>query len=233
MTEMPAAEPPLAGDIHVWRFTLDDDSLDQPDLLSADELIRYGRLQSVESRRRYLATRVALRTVLANYTGQRPEELAFSYNTNGKPALAGQVPYGLCFNISHSGPLGMLAVTSGTAVGIDVERLQAQRDYLALARRFFSDDELQAIDGDSGGELFYRMWTMKEARVKLRGERLLAGLDRYRCRVAPDGRVTVIEHANRKTGEVVCDKQWLDPAGYVVAVAAACRPCRVRQLVLN
>jgi 4'-phosphopantetheinyl transferase len=233
MTDTTAAGTLVAGDVHVWRCSLDDDSLEQPHLLSTDELIRYGRLQSAASRRHYLATRVALRTVLAGYAGQRAEELAFNYNANGKPSLDGPTTHGLCFNISHSGPLGMLAVTSGAEVGIDVEWLHTQRDYLALARRFFSNDELQAIDSDSSGELFYRMWTMKEARVKLRGERLLAGLDKYRCRVDPDGRVSVVEHASRQTIEAVCDNQWLDPAGYVVAVAAACSACRVRRLVLN
>jgi 4'-phosphopantetheinyl transferase len=93
------------------------------------------------------------------------------------------VPVDLDFNLSHSGGRLACAITSGASVGIDLERCSGAsegRDVMRLARRFFRAEEIAALERcppDLQRDRFYDYWTLKEAAVKCRGERLVSGLD--------------------------------------------------------
>ncbi len=89
----------------------------------------------------------------------------YIYGANGKPCLANRED--LHFNISHSGRYVVCAV-SDAEVGIDVETNAALRP--AVLRRCFTETEQEWI-GDNR-ERFIRLWTMKEAYMKLIGSGL-------------------------------------------------------------
>lgn len=114
--------------------------------------------------------------------------MQFTYDEHGKPPLAhGRLS--LAFNLSHSGRLVLLALTSAAPVGIDVERVKASTDLAAIAHRFFSPAErveLARISRDGYAEAFYRCWARKEAHLKAIGEGLMAPLDSFDVTVLDD-----------------------------------------------
>lgn len=157
--------------IHVWRVSLDLDSSSLKDLrnlLSEEELARADKLRFEKQRNRFIAARGLLRRILSHYTGEKPEELKFRYNPNGKPGLANNK---VCFNLSHSGDIVLYAVTLNKPVGIDVEKIE-NIDHKELARQYFSEQEANTILGLPEGqqkEAFYRCWARKEAFAKAEG----------------------------------------------------------------
>jgi 4'-phosphopantetheinyl transferase len=154
--------------IDVWRIAGCDRANDGEAalaFLSDEELIRAGRFVSDSARRTFTAVRVALRCILADYVGRTPGSLRFEYGAFGKPSLSGDAT--LQFSVSHSGDVGVVAVSS-RRVGIDVEQV-----------RYVTDDVLadsltpgeQARVGASSDPLasFFAHWTLKEAYLKARG----------------------------------------------------------------
>ena len=86
---------------------------------------------------------------------------------NGKPYFEG---IDICFSISHSKTMAALAVAP-TEVGIDIERLDKNRDYLDLAKRYFTENEYERIkESTDVKDTFVKYWTAKEAYIKYTGE---------------------------------------------------------------
>lgn len=116
------------------------------------------------------ASRDWLRQILSRYHDTDPQHWRFETIGAGKPRLcAGQAP--MDFNLSHSGEWLACAVTAGAPVGLDIEYARPGRDLMRLARRFFHPAEvkvLQDLDETPRLELFYSLWTLKEATVKSR-----------------------------------------------------------------
>ncbi len=98
------------------------------------------------------------------------------YSDNGKP-LADN-----CFvSISHSGDV-VAVVKSDVPVGIDAEKLDTERDFKRLSKRFFSPAEQEYFLKRESAERFYEIWTRKESYCKISGEGLdliLKGLDTF------------------------------------------------------
>lgn len=165
------------NEVHVWRVLLDTIEIQQENLscfLSSDELARAGRFYFEKDQRRYISTRGMLRRILSAYLGQRPEQLTFDYNSYGKPALVEETDNNtLNFNLSHSDGIALYAVTCGRNIGIDIERIRDDLSFWQIARRFFSEGEissLEKIPESQRRELFFQLWTRKEALLKASGE---------------------------------------------------------------
>ena len=75
------------------------------------------------------------------------------------------------FSVSHSGKLAAIAVDS-ERVGLDAEKLP-ERDFVKIANRYFLPNELSSV---TGAREFARIWTRKEAYLKLTGEGLSGDL---------------------------------------------------------
>lgn len=73
------------------------------------------------------------------------------------------------FSLSHTAGLCVCALSGCGAVGADIERVRPRRD--GLPRFVMSDGEFAAFSGT--WEDFTRIWTLKEAYVKLRGGSIL------------------------------------------------------------
>lgn len=94
--------------------------------------------------------------------------LVFGEAETGKPFIAN--PPGVHVSISHSG--GYLAVYVGPEEGgIDIELLKSRRNIDDIVAFWFTEAEKRAIREWKGDPLlgFYRVWTEKEARLKLLG----------------------------------------------------------------
>lgn len=105
--------------------------------LSHDETINIGRFKTPLLRARALGARVFMRSLLARAVQQSPHDLHISTNSYGKPQISGG-PY---FNLSHSGPLVVMAIHHTCPVGIDVEKAERHinaevlNDVLSLQER--------------------------------------------------------------------------------------------------
>jgi phosphopantetheinyl transferase len=119
------------------------------------------------------------RQVLSRYAEVRPADWQFGLGEQGKPHLV-DTSLALDFNLSHSGDWLACAVTAGAPVGVDIEECKPGRNVMTLARRFFREEEVAALEScnDAGqGDRFYDFWTLKESAVKARGGVLVSGLD--------------------------------------------------------
>jgi 4'-phosphopantetheinyl transferase len=109
--------------------------------------------------------------ILARYLERDPARIELRRGEHGKPALAGD-PQGLRFNLSHSGPLALVAVTKGREVGIDVERHRRRSNLQRLAERALDRDSAAAVAAaapDARLRVFYEAWTRREAIAKCTG----------------------------------------------------------------
>lgn len=106
-----------------------------------------------------------------------PLDLKMYYKGNGKPYLQ---DYPLYFNLSHSGNYVVCAVST-QEVGVDIQEYK-KADVKRLARRFFSGEEqsilMACANEKEQNELFYQLWTRKEAYGKLTGEGIAAVIDK-------------------------------------------------------
>jgi 4'-phosphopantetheinyl transferase len=172
-----AATLPTGTEVHVWLIRI---GAGQAAALTEEERARARSFAAAEHRRHFVSARGASRQILGAYLGRPPSDLTWCARPNGKPYLA--LPAGspdLHFNVSHSGDLALLAVTSRHPVDVDVEQVQTGQDVPAAARRFFPPaevDGLHAAPPQRRGELYGRLWVRKEACVKAAGGRLGQGL---------------------------------------------------------
>lgn len=167
---------PGPGEVHVRLFNLAvaAERLEQLEkLLAPDERERAAHLIDHRIRNSFIAGRGQLREILAGYLEREPANLFLSSNPHGKPFLNEQHPlYPLNFNLSHSADLAMLALCTGSEVGIDLEQIQDDLPFKAMAQQFFShreQAELFSLPAELQPAAFYRCWTRKEAYLKAVG----------------------------------------------------------------
>lgn len=174
-----ALEP---GSLHIWSFHTSRPSRDVESLsslLAPEEISRAMRMRSLEVREQALVSRAVLRIFLAGYLSCEPQDIDFASTGMGKPVLANSEK--LHFNLSHSHGLGLIAISSTSVVGVDVEKIRPIENSLFLAERFFSPWESQTLSSQAPHEmqsLFFQAWTRKEAFLKAMGHGLGYGLDR-------------------------------------------------------
>jgi 4'-phosphopantetheinyl transferase len=146
-------------------------------VLSNEERARLDKFKLPQAAAQFLQTRARLRRWLGERLNLPPESLRFELSERGKPRLMGEYSTtGLEFSVSHSGDWGIMALSTTGPVGIDIERHDTTRDFDALARRFFSTEEADALRATPHEAeriaLFYALWTAKEALAKATGEGL-------------------------------------------------------------
>ena len=139
-------------------------------LLSDEEQAHLAGYRVREAAERYVVTRALVRAVLSERLEISPRSIQVSRTDTVKPVLA----QGLHFNVSHSGDLILLAISSERAVGVDVERKRDVQRVEAMLRRWLSTEEQAAYAslhgaGASPSEAFLRLWSLKEARLKALG----------------------------------------------------------------
>jgi 4'-phosphopantetheinyl transferase len=152
---------------------------------------RAGSFATDEWRDRWSAARGTLREVLGSALGIAPEAVGLRYRPHGKPELdpaCAPLAAELRFNLSHSGERALIALAR-VEVGADVERLKPRRTD-DIARRFFAPGEQQrlfALPPAERTQAFFRLWTCKEAFLKVTGEGLSRSTRSYEVELGPDG----------------------------------------------
>ena len=93
------------------------------------------------------------------------ENPIFEYNEHGKPSIVGHPD--IFFNLSHCKNAAVCAI-SDHPVGIDVESIREYKE--SLVRYTMNDAEIREIESaENPASAFIRLWTMKEATMKLVG----------------------------------------------------------------
>jgi len=213
-------------EIHLWYFSLNPRPMGSlVRVLSRDELARARSIQTETGKRRFVSSRIILRSILARYLGVSPGEVSFGYSSYGKPFLA--KPPGqrrMEFSLSHSKDSAVLGVTIDQAIGLDVEVSTHMPEAQALARRFFSDEESQLIQSlaeNARDEAFFRIWTAREAFLKAKGIGLTQQLSEI---VIPSQRVELNRFIRMTSGgrqRKSLSLSYLEPdPGLVVALVA-------------
>lgn len=214
--------------VHLWFTNLD---------LSSEEVAQYRETLSVEERAiadrfiieldrsRYIVAHGVLRSILGGYLGVRPDKLTFSSSRSGKPELGKKEKDArILFNLSHSYGRALFGIAYNRDVGVDLEFISDNMDYMCIAENNFSRNEyfaLHELPMDMKKEAFFRYWTCKEAFLKAVGLGLSLPLDKVEVSPFPDDIVTLLgaEHSYDERREwklryVGCEH------GYAAAVVA-------------
>jgi 4'-phosphopantetheinyl transferase len=125
--------------------------------------------------------RAMTREVLAEALGRAPAELDITrecehcgHPGHGRPRLRDADAMRTSFSVSHSGSIGIIALThgNGTVVGVDVEQIRPRHDLARLAARTLGAAQLaawQSVEPADQLTHFLQTWTAKEAYLKATG----------------------------------------------------------------
>lgn len=218
-------QPLTTGAAHLWLLDagrFQEKHLNQAlDVMSIDEHERAQKF--VRGKHEYIASRWLLRSALSRYLQQPPHALKFARHEKGKPYIPGQK---IQFNLSHSGRWAVLTITSGAAVGVDVEEGKSSRDLTGIAANYYHTEEflrLQELPPEEQTLYFYQLWTLKEALLKATGAGISAGLENLNFSIEPE---ISVEISPSLPAEFFANKwhfhQWQLPDASLCALATAC-----------
>lgn len=211
----PSSPPSLADDdIHVWLLVLENAPKPREVTAAAHALL--GRL-------------------LIRYASldRAPEIVRSERGKPYAPTLAG-----IDFNLSHARDHVLIAIARKQPLGVDVERIDRQIKIEALARRYFSGaeaDALEALPVAIRLPTFLRLWTCKEAVLKALGVGLSFGLEKVSFRFDDAGMPVGISEIAPEAGPAA---DWrlclLEPApGFLGALAWRGAPRRIRTFLAD
>lgn len=189
----PGNRPLLCRAVDIWQIPLDVDykSIQRArEVLAEDELVRASRFHFERDSRRFIVAHGTMRKILANYLQTEPPQLIFDSGERGKPEIRrSRNQLNLKFNLSHSGDLALLAVTSGASVGVDIETVNSAVATEEIAYICFSADEVKellTLPKQQRVEAFFCCWTRKEAYIKAKGDGFSMRLDSFSVGVRHD-----------------------------------------------
>lgn len=227
-----ADQPPVIDIWHVPLERTEQELAACERLLAAAERTRAGQFSFALHRRRFVAARASLRSILARYLLVPPQNIRFDHGANGKPGLA--VPgrhTGIEFNVSYADDRALIAVAHGCAVGIDIERIRAELATPELAQRVFSRRELadlSLLPTRRRCDAFFRGWTSKEAYVKGCGDGLSLPLQEFDVSVDPDRPAMLLQAYGCSPRHRGWSLHAVDVGpGYAATLAAARWPARI------
>lgn len=124
-----------------------------------------------------LLGQLLVRYVMINRYKIEYDKMELKKNINGKPYIEG-LP--IHYNISHSGEW-LIACFSNKEVGVDIERIR-EPNY-SVAKKFFSEEEFSILENEreeiKKKELFFKIWTAKEAYVKMLGSGIYYSFNKF------------------------------------------------------
>lgn len=225
LSKICSLSPPAQDQVHLWRVCIsagDEQSASIQSFLSHTEKEQADRFASVGARSRFITGRAMLRRLLGAYTSTLARDVPLALDAGGKPRFAAaDGTLQLKFNLAHSGDWVLLGFTSGGEIGVDIEQHRPIEHCQAIAERHYSSREFDTLlqsKGESQRELFFRIWTRKEAVLKWHGSGLQTPLSSIEVPIEPhaQGWVDLPKQAQS------CWVQSIDaPSGYCAALASA------------
>ncbi|MGA8117947.1 MAG: 4'-phosphopantetheinyl transferase superfamily protein [Actinocatenispora sp.] len=148
-------------------------------LLSDAERTRSGEFRSEPARELFIASRALQRALGSRYLGRPPEKIEVARQCqlcddphHGRPFLVDAD--GLEYSVSHSGTLVVIAYSRDCRVGLDTEQVDRRLDVATMKDRVLAPEEAREVTGSDAQRraAFLRLWTRKEAVLKLTGHGL-------------------------------------------------------------
>ena len=121
-------------------------------------------------RNNYLLSHSIVNKIFCEIEEKKITDIQWDKNDYGKPAIRNTK--NLKFNLSHTKD-GLAIVLSRNDIGIDIEYLNNDFEYLYILESIFTDMEVKLIRTFKD---FYTLWTIKEAYLKLMGIGLSQGM---------------------------------------------------------
>lgn len=229
MRTLNANGPPTLpdDDLHVWLAHLDaaeNELAYYRTLLGPEELARANRFYFEQHQARYVVGRGILRSLLSHYLGVPAQEIPISYGPHGKPALAAAYRHlELEFNLAHSHDRAIYLFGRARPLGVDLEQVRPLKDADDFAARFYSAREcalIHSLTGDQKWEVFYKLWTCKEAYLKANGKGLTVPLQQVEINLGPDDTAEMISLGGEAAEAAGWQLQLYQPApDYQAALA--------------
>lgn len=169
----------MRNELELYKVNLQTEiAADLIGLLSLEEQKFAQAIHNQVLKKQHITVRVGLRQILSAYLNQRGDKINIAKTVYGKPYLLDYPE--VQFNISHSADTLLVAISSASAVGIDIEHVKKhRRDFSGLVTKCFAQSEQNywnALPETEKSAEFYRFWTRKEAFVKAVGRGLAMGL---------------------------------------------------------
>ena len=179
------------GSVAVHHVELAPDAAREAAALSWLDQAERSRWQGFRhdgARRRFALCRAALRSILCSRLGCGNQQLAFGASHLGKPyAVVEGRPVPIGFNVSHGSAHGLIAFAAEGRLGVDVEERSPARDLDGLISSVMGPcerAELALARGTQRLQLFYLLWTVKEALIKALGTGLSWDVSRFEIPLA-------------------------------------------------
>ncbi|MBK8498105.1 MAG: 4'-phosphopantetheinyl transferase superfamily protein [Flavobacteriales bacterium] len=192
-TARPDASP-ADGEVHLWFATLEQLLPQLPryrDLLDPVETERAARFRFKQDRERFILGHGVLRELLGRYLKRDGSLIRFARGPFGKPYLERKK---LRFNFSDTKDAILIGFATGMEIGVDLETMAREVDFVAVSEHYFTEPEITAIQA-AGGDAkrrFLEFWTRKEAVLKASGVGIMDDL--RVLRVDASHNVMSIEH---------------------------------------
>ena len=147
-----------------------------PGFLSPREEAILAGMEFLPRRRKWLRGRAAAKRLVRAMSGPQPvAETGISVlnRSSGEPfvLVEGRGEWEFPISVSHRSEVGLAAAPEdrGARIGADIETVEPRDP--ALVRQFFTsgEAELAASSGEAGDEVVARIWSAKEAVLKLLG----------------------------------------------------------------
>ena len=139
--------------------------------LGADGRRRLAGLSRRSRREQFVLGRALLRLAVAHARECDPGMVRMTERAHRAPRVAAGGDPAPRFSLSHSGPWIACAVHATSALGLDIEVIDTTRDMVAISEWGFHGDEHQwLLRQPDRAAAFYRLWTGKEAMIKLSHE---------------------------------------------------------------
>jgi 4'-phosphopantetheinyl transferase len=158
-----------------WYYTINDfpiQVIDSVLLCFPEKIANEIKGYRIENDRK---SRVIARLLVQKYVLEKTNEWNWENwkkQENHKPKIE-QGPF---FNISHSGNMVIVGFNEKNEVGVDIEEIK-EIDVASMIN-YFHPDEIEYLKKNlNDKELFYTIWTKKEAFLKACGTGIVKGLD--------------------------------------------------------
>jgi len=146
-------------------------------LLDAAEITRYNNYQFEGDAQKFAARRFIAKTIIAQNFPAIELPFSLHYTASGKPFLDDKSCW---FNWSHSRNYIAVAISDKYPVGIDIEYIDPEFDFMPLWKEITGTT---AVSPDL--QTFYRYWTVREALAKLSGTGLNEDILNYELNCLP------------------------------------------------
>ena len=198
-------------------------------ILSETEYQKANRLKN-EPQRIYIISRIFLRLLLSHHFNYPPQRWRFKSLEKGKPILdMPELDEPLYFNISHCNRYCAIILSQKSPVGIDTEKINRDFPIDTILPRLSSDERshISSCNPQEKHVDFFRIWTLKEAFLKLIGQGLYYPLNKFSIGLDPillslceesQNQLLYLEESNSFLDQVVFHQKIL-PTNQIISTA--------------